>query len=250
MSFWDHLDVLRKSLIRSAVVVGLIAVVLFFFKDFLFDRIIFAPTRPDFFMYRALGVDFQLDLINIDVAAQFTTHIRITFIAALIIGVPYLIWELWNFVAPALYRHEKRAIKGGFLFAAILFYLGAMIGYSIVLPLMLRFFADYQVSDIVVNTFSLRSYIGLFSSSVLLFGLVFEFPTLIKVLSAMGLVHREDLRQYRRHAVCGVVILAAIITPSGDPFSLFVVSVPLYLLYEFSILICRKREVDEAAAEA
>ena len=240
MSFWDHLDVLRKSLIRSALFVGLTAVILFFFKDFLFGKVIFAPTKADFPLYRLLGVDFNLELINIDVAAQFTTHIRITFIAALIIGVPYLIYELWKFVAPALYRNEKTAIRGGFLFSAVLFYVGAAVGYFMVLPLMLNFFADYQVSELVHNTFSLKSYIGLFSSSVLLFGLVFEFPTIIKVLSQLGMVTRDTLKTYRKHALCGVVILAAAITPSGDPFSLFVVSVPLYLLYEFSIIICKK----------
>ena len=240
MSFWDHLDVLRKSLIRSAIFVGLTSVILFFFKDFLFDTIIFAPTKGNFWLYQVLHVDFNLQLINIDVAAQFTTHIRITFIAALIVSVPYLIYEIWKFVSPALFQHEKTAIRGGFMFAAVLFYVGAAVGYFIVLPLMLNFFADYQVSELVSNTFSLKSYIGLFASSVLLFGLVFEFPTIIKVMSAMGLVTRGTLKQYRKHAICGVVILAAVITPSGDPFSLLVVSIPLYFLYEFSILICRK----------
>ena len=245
MSFWDHLDVLRKSLIRSAIVVGLTAVILFFFKDFLFEKLIFAPTKPDFFLYKVLGVNLNLELINIDVAAQFTTHIRVTLITALIIGVPYLIWELWRFISPALYNNEKTAIKGGFCFAGVLFYIGATVGYCLVLPLMLKFFADYQVSEMVTNTFSLKSYISLFSSSVLMFGLVFEFPTIIKVLSAMDIVSKETLRQYRRHAICGVVILAAIITPSGDPFSLFIVSVPLYLLYEFSILICRTADTQK-----
>lgn len=240
MSFWDHLDILRNTLIRSAVVVGLVSVLLFFFKDFLFESFVFAPTRPDFYLYKALGVDFSLKLVNIDVAAQFTTHIRVTLILALIASAPFIIYELWKFVAPALYSNEKGAIRGGFVFAAVLYYIGVAVGYMVVLPLMLNFFADYQISSLVENTFSLTSYISLFFSSVFLFGLVFEFPTVIKILSALGLVTRQTLKTYRKHAICGVVILAALITPSGDPFSLFVVSVPLYLLYEFSILICRK----------
>ena len=133
-------------------------------------------------------------------------------------------------------------MSGAFTFASILFYVGVAVGYCVIFPLMLNFFVNYQVSADVPNTFSLSSYISLLTSTVLTFGLVFEFPTVISVLSALGLVTKELLKEYRRHAVCAVVILAALITPSGDPFSLMVVSIPLYMLYEFSILICRKGE--------
>lgn len=244
MTFWDHLDVLRKSIIRIAVALIGVTVVLFFFKDFLFGDVVLAPSESSFWLYRVLGLDFSLQLVNIEVAAQFMIHMKVTFVCALILTFPYIVYELWSFVAPALYENERKAIRGAFSFASALFYIGLALGYAVIFPLMINFFAGYQVTPEVPNTFSLSSYISLFSSTVLIFGIVFQFPTLIAILSALGIVTREGLRQYRRHAVCAVVVLAALITPSGDPFSLLVVTVPLYVLYEFSILICRKREVE------
>ncbi|MBR2065207.1 MAG: twin-arginine translocase subunit TatC [Bacteroidales bacterium] len=240
MTFWDHLEDLRKSIFRMIGVLAGTAVVLFFFKNFLFDDVVLAPSRSDFILYRLVGVDFSLSLVNIEVAAQFMIHMKVTFICALILSFPYLIYEIWRFISPALYENEKKAVSGAFAFASVLFYVGIAVGYFIILPLMLNFFADYQVSETVPNTFSLASYISLFSSTVLIFGIVFEFPTVIAVLSRLGVITRETLKKFRRHAICAVVILAAVITPTGDPFSLLVVSVPLYLLYEFSILISRK----------
>ena len=240
MTFWDHLEDLRKSIMRMAGVYILMAVVLFFFKDFLFDEVILAPSKKDFFFYRLVGLDFSLSLVNIEVSAQFMIHMKVTFICALILTFPYLVFELWRFVAPALYEKEKGAVRGAFSFASVLFYLGLAVGYFIILPVMLNFFAGYQVSADVPNTFSLSSYISLFTSTIMTFGLVFEFPTIVAILSALGLVTREMMREYRRHAICAVVIVAALITPSGDPFSLLVCTVPLYMLYEFSIFVCRK----------
>ncbi len=240
MTFWDHLDDLRAALVRSALAVLLAFIVLFFFKNFIFDVIILAPTSPDFYLYKILGVNCSFKLINVEVTAQFITHIKITFIAALIVTIPFIIYQLWKFVAPALYENEKHSIRSAFAFSSTLFYLGAAIGYFVVLPLMVYFFAGYTVSDLVENSFTLSSYISLFASSVLLFGLVFQFPTIIKVLSSLGIITRKTLVAYRKHAIVGVVFLAAIITPTGDPFTLTVVSVPLYLLYEFSVLIARK----------
>ncbi len=245
MTFWDHLEDLRKSMIRIAVAYIGVAVVLFFFKNLLFDYVILAPSKPDFYLYRLAGIDFSLSLVNIEVAAQFMIHMKVTFVCALILVFPYIIYEIWSFIAPALYDTEKRGVRGAFSFASVLFYTGLAVGYFVVFPLMVNFFAGYQVSPEVPNTFSLSSYISLFTSTVLTFGIVFEFPTLIAVLSALGVVTKEVMREYRRHAVCVVVILAALITPSGDPFSLLVVTVPLYLLYEFSILICRKGQIEE-----
>ena len=240
MTFWDHLEDLRKSIFRYAAVYIIVAVALFFFKDFLFDEIILAPTDKEFWLYRLLGLDFSLSLVNIEVSAQFLIHMKTTFICALILTFPYLVYELWRFIAPALYEREKKAVRGSFVFAGVLFYTGLAVGYSIILPLMINFFAGYQVSPDVPNTFSLSSYISLLTSTVMIFGIVFEFPTVIAALSALGIVTKQTLKQYRRHAICAVVVLAALITPSGDPFSLLVCTVPLYLLYEFSILICKK----------
>ena len=237
MTFWDHLEELRSSLFRMLAVFGVAVVVLFFFKDFLFDDVILAPSKSDFFLYRLLGADFSLTLVNIEVAAQFMIHMKITFICALIVTFPYLVYEVWRFVAPALYEKEKKAVRGAFLFASVLFYIGVAVGYAIVFPLMLNFFSGYHVSPDIPNTFSLSSYISMFTSMVMTFGIVFEFPTVALALSSLGLLTRDVLKSFRRHAICAVLIIAAIITPSGDPFSLLVVSVPLYVLYEFSILI-------------
>lgn len=246
MTFWDHLEDLRKSIFRVLSVFAVSVVVLFFFKNFIFDGIILAPSRSDFFMYKLLGADFSMTLVNIEVAAQFLIHMKITFIAALILTFPYIIYEVWRFIAPALYEKEKRVVSGAFAFASVLFYTGVFVGYTIVFPLMLNFFSGYQVSPDIPNTFSLTSYISLFTSMVLTFGIVFEFPTIVAVLSSLGIISKDVLKSFRRHAICAVLILAAIITPSGDPFSLMVVSVPLYMLYEFSILICRgKNKIEE-----
>lgn len=239
MTFWDHLDALRASIFRVAVVLMTATVGLFVFKDFLFDQIILAPSKSDFFLYRWIGAEFSIDLVNIEVTAQFMIHMKMSFLCAIILTFPYLIFKIWQFIAPALYDNEKRKVRNAFLFASGLFYTGVAIGYVLIFPLMLNFFADYQVSDAVPNMFSLSSYISLLTAMVLTFGIVFEFPTLVALLSSLGILKKETMRKYRRHAICAVVILAAIITPSGDPFSLMVVAIPLYLLFEFSVLICR-----------
>ena len=240
MTFWDHLEDLRGCIFRMLAVYAAAVVALFFFKGFLFDTLILAPSKPDFFLYKLLGTDFSMKLVNIEVAAQFLIHMKITLITGLIVTFPYLIYELWRFIAPALYEKEKRVVSGAFAFASLLFYKGVAVGYAVVFPLMLNFFSGYQVSPDIPNNFSLTSYISLFTSLVLTFGIVFEFPTVVAVLSSLGIVTKHMLKSFRKHAICVVLILAAVITPSGDPFSLMVVSVPLYLLYEFSILICRK----------
>ena len=240
MTFWDHLEDLRKCIFRMLAVFATAVIALFFFKTLLFEDVILAPSKPDFFLYRLLGADFSMTLVNIEVAAQFLIHMKITFISALILTFPFIIYEAWRFIAPALYEKEKKAVSFAFAFASVLFYAGVAVGYLMVFPLMLNFFAGYQVSPDIPNTFSLTSYISLFTSLVLTFGIVFEFPTVVAVLSSLKILNKESLKAFRKHALCIVLILAAVITPSGDPFSLMVVSVPLYLLYEFSILICRK----------
>lgn len=239
MTFWDHFDVLRKSIFRIVVVVLAAAIGLFSFKDFLFDDLILAPANEDFFLYKWFGADFSLELVNIEVTAQFMIHMKIAFLCAIVLTFPYVIFKVWQFIAPALYENERKKVRSAFLFASVLFYLGVFIGYTLIFPLMLNFFADYQVSAAVPNMFSLSSYISLLTSMVLTFGIVFEFPTLVVVLSSLGILKKEWMKEYRRHAILAVVVLAAIITPSGDPFSLAVVTLPLYLLYEFSVFICK-----------
>lgn len=240
MSFWDHLEDLRKSIIRVVLAMVGATVFLFLFKDFLFEGIVLAPAAGKSLFFRLTGVAFSLDLVNLEVAAQFMIHMKVTFLAALILVFPYFIYEVWKFISPALYENERKAVRGAFSVASILFYLGVLVGYLVIFPVMLYFFANYQVSPDVPNTFSLSSYISLLVSTVLAFGIVFELPTVIALLSALGIVTKQILKKYRKYAFCAVLILAAIITPTGDPFSLMVCSIPIYLLYEFGIIISRK----------
>lgn len=239
MTFWDHLDALRASLIKVIVAFLVVAIGLFPFKVFLFDNLILAPTKSDFWIYKLLGADFSLNLVNIELTTQFMIHMKMTLLCAAVLVFPYMVYQVWKFIAPALYSNEKNAIGKAFLLSSFLFYAGVVISYLIIIPLMLNFFSGYQVSADVPNMFSLSSYISIFTSMALTFGIVFEFPILTILLSSLGLLHRASMKQYRRHAVCAIVVLAAVITPSGDPFSLAIVAVPLYLLYELSVLICK-----------
>lgn len=248
MSFWDHLDDLRKTLLRMVVVFACATLGLFFFKSFLFDTVVLAPSRNDFFLYRLLGVDMSVELQNIEVSAQFFIHMKVTLIIALLLTFPYLVYELWRFVAPALYKKEKKLIGGAFAFAGVLFYAGVALAYFLIFPLMINFFVNYQVSDLIDNKFAISSYISMLLSTALIFGLVFELPILISILSSIGLVTKQMLKKYRRQALCLIMILAAVITPSGDPFTLIICTIPIYLLYELSILIC-KNEITEDAEE-
>ena len=240
MSFWDHLDVLRGTLFRSALSVFLASIVMFCFKDFLFGKVILAPSRPDFFMYKILGGGVSMQLINTEVSAQFFVHLKVSFICGLVIAFPYIIYEIWKFIAPALYDNEMRSVRKAFLGSALLFYAGVATGFCLLFPVTLSFFQGYPVSDAIANTITLNSYISMFSSMVILFGIVFEFPVLIAILSNMGIVTREMLTKYRKHAFVGVLIVAAVITPA-DPFSMLIAAAPLYLLYELSVIVCVRK---------
>lgn len=237
MSFWDHLDVLRGTLFRSVLAIILVSVLFLAFPERLFKAVLW-PTTSDFVLYRWLGQDFSMTLINIEVSAQFFVHLKVSFMMAAVIAFPYVIFEIWKFIAPALYDNEKKAVKKAFGMSSFLFYLGVAVGYFIVLPVCLMFFMNYTVSDSVENTISLGSYISLFTSMVFMIGLLFEFPTIVMVLSHLGLLTRKQLRGYRKVAIVVILILAALITPS-DPFSMFVLAIPLYGLYELSILVCK-----------
>ena len=237
MSFWDHLDELRGTIFRSLLAVCLLAVLGFVFKRALFAAVL-APASEDFFIYRLLGWRFDLELINVEMSAQFFVHLQAAFSAALILACPYIIWELWRFIAPALYKGERRAVGTAFLMATGLFYAGAAVGYLLVLPACVQFFLNYSVSELITNSITISSYMSMFTSTVLLVGVAFEFPTVIMVLSHLGLLGKDDLKRYRKYAFIVVLILSALITPS-DPFSMFVLSIPLYGLYEFSILVCK-----------
>ena len=241
MSFWEHLDVLRGALIRVLAVVFALSCLGLAFKEPLF-KVILAPARPDFFIYRLLGMDFGMTLINVDISAQFVTHLRASVVAAFILSFPYLVWEIWRFVLPALYAGEKKAVRRTFLLSSVLFYVGAAVGYFIVLPLCLQFFMGYSISPDITNTATLRSYMSMFSSLVLLMGIAFEFPSVILLLSMLGIVDRPLLRRGRKYAFIALLIVAAFITPTGDPLSMLLLAAPLYLLYELSITLCSSQK--------
>lgn len=241
MSFWEHLDVLRGALIRVLAVVFALSCLGLAFKEPLF-KVILAPARPDFFIYRLLGMDFGMTLINVDISAQFVTHLRASVVAAFILSFPYLVWEIWRFVLPALYAGEKKAVRRTFLLSSVLFYVGAAVGYFIVLPLCLQFFMGYSISPDITNTATLRSYMSMFSSLVLLMGIAFEFPSVILLLSMLGIVDRPLLRRGRKYAFVALLIVAAFITPTGDPLSMLLLAAPLYLLYELSITLCSSQK--------
>ena len=239
MSFWDHLDVLRGTLFRSLAAVCLCSILGFVFKDFLFDGIVLAPSHPDFCIYRLLGWSFSMQLINVEVSAQFFVHLKAAFAVGVVLAFPYVVWELWRFLEPALYAGEKRPVRLAFSLSTGLFYLGVAVGYFIVLPVCLQFFMNYTVSDTVANTITIGSYMSMFFSMVLLIGIAFEFPSVMLVLNRLGVLGRETLQKGRRYAVIVVLVLSALITPA-DPFSMFVLAFPLYFLYELSILLCSK----------
>ncbi|MCF0177485.1 MAG: twin-arginine translocase subunit TatC [Bacteroidales bacterium] len=253
MSFWEHLDELRKIIFRCAILLVILMVVAFCLKKPLFDAI-FAPLSSDFSLYRLFNrllalmhlpaiEPFDIQLMNIDMVAQFFTHLRVSLFAALVVGMPFIFHQLWSFVRPALYSHEKKLVKNAFAFAGILFYVGVLTSYFIVVPLTVRFLGTYQVSPDVPNQIALNSYIGMFVSLLLVMGIVFEMPILAILLSKIGIINKEMMQEYRKHAIVVLLIAAAVITPSGDAVTLFFVAIPLYLLYEFSIVVCKKASV-------
>ena len=241
MSFWEHLDVLRGAVIRILIAVCALSCLGLAFKEPLF-RFILAPSEPDFPMYGLMGADLDMKLINVDISAQFFAHLKASVIAGLILAFPYMVWEVWKFILPALYAYEKRAVRRTFLLSSGLFYLGAAVGYFVVLPFCLQFFMNYSVSPDIANTATLRSYMSMFGSLVLLMGIAFEFPSVILLLSMLGIVDRKLLRSGRKYAFIALLVVAAFITPTGDPLSMLLLTAPLYLLYELSIALCSSRK--------
>lgn len=248
MSFWDHLEAFRWTLVRSLGALLVFAIGSFALMPYLYDRVIMAPTRADFFLYRYLckitssipfvpdfcDDTFHVDIINIKLASQFFRHMSTSFWLALILTFPYLVYEIWRFISPALYLHERKNIRWAFLFGTIMFFIGCTVGYSLVFPMTFRFLATYQLSDVIVNQISLDSYMDNFLMLVFIMGIVFELPLMSWLLSQLGLLNRSFFKKYRRHAIVGLLVAAAIITPSSDPFTLSVVFFPLYFLYEMS----------------
>ena len=251
MSFLGHLEALRWHLFRAVIAVMTMAIVLFFFKEFLFDGILLAPKSPEFLTYKILcsignklnlGDDFCITvipftLISTDISAQFTTHMWVAFIAGLVVSFPYVVWEIWRFIKPALSTKEKSYARGIVFYTSFLFMLGILFGYYVITPMTVNFLGNYQVSEQVKNTITLDSFISIVTTMTLITGIVFELPIVVYFLSKVGILTPTFMRTYRRHAVVVILIIAAVITPTSDATTLVMVALPLYVLYEISILV-------------
>ena len=249
MSFWDHLEELRAHIFRSLAAIVILAIVAFIFKGIIFDLIILAPKDSDFITNRmlcklgellsvdALCIDeINLVLQNINMSGQFMMHLYVSFIAGLIVAIPYVLWEVWRFIMPALESNEKKYSKGFVLISSALFLTGVLFSYFVIVPLTINFLGTYQVSESVANQIQLNSYVSTVVSVTIAVGIVFELPILIYFLTKIGIVTPQFLRKNRKVMLVMVLVLSAIITPP-DVFSQVLVSLPLLGLYEISIRI-------------
>jgi sec-independent protein translocase protein TatC len=252
MSFMEHLGELRWHLMRSTAVVVVFSMVAFSSKAIIFDQIIFGPKQPDFPTYTFfcwltgyIGTEVfcfnetPFELLNMRMSGQFQMHLWVSFVAGLIVAFPYVFWEIWRFVKPGLYGNEKKSSRGVIFFTTLLFVLGVVFGYYVIVPLSVQFLGTYAVSAEVVNRIDLSSYISMVSSVTLATGILFQLPIAIYFLSKIGVVTPELLKKYRRHAIVAILLLSAIITPP-DIASQVLVTLPVLVLYQISIFVSRR----------
>ncbi len=252
MSFLEHLEVLRWHLVRSTVVILIMATAAFIFKGFVFDDVILAQKNADFWTYELFCKishligrgddlcmsDIKFSVINITMSGQFTVHIMTSLVAGLILGFPYILFEVWRFISPALQKKEKKHARSLVFSGSLLFMLGILFGYYFVSPLSVQFLGNYQISESVTNQIDLKSFISTVTTVTLVCGLVFELPLIVYFLSKMGIMTPEFMRKYRKHAIVVTLVLSAIITPP-DVSSQVLLTIPLLVLYEFSIFISK-----------
>ena len=237
MTFWDHLDELRSVIIRAFVVTVVVAVVAFCLKDELF-AVVLAPRTSDFITYRLMGVEpFSIHLMNTGLTEQFMIHMKTAFYAGVLVASPYIVYLLFRFISPALYDNERRYATALVSSGYLMFMLGTLLNYFLIFPLTVKFLGTYQVSEDVANMLTLQSYMDTLLMMSLVMGIVFELPVVSWLLSRMGLINAQMMKTWRKHAVVAILIISAIITPTTDAFTLFVVALPIWLLYEVSILI-------------
>ena len=238
-TFWEHLDELRSCLIRIAIAVIGFAFFIFFFKDDLF-RIVLAPKSSDFVTYRLLHVSaFDIHLMNIGLTEQFMIHLKTAMYVGVLLASPYILYQIFRFVSPALYTNERKYAVGIVGSAYIMFMLGNLLNYFLIFPFTLKFLGTYQVSVDVSNMLTLQSYMDTLFILSLMIGVVFELPVVTWILGKMGFIDKQMMQQYRKHAIVLILIIAAVITPTTDAFTLIIVSVPIWLLYEVSVLIVK-----------
>ncbi len=252
MSFLDHLGELRWHLVRSSIAIFFFAVVAFLSKEVIFDVIIFGPKQMDFPTYTFFcwlssyvgGNVFCFDempfeLLNMRMSGQFQMHLWVSLVAGVIIAFPYVFWEIWRFIQPGLHESERKNSRGVILFTTILFLLGVLFGYYVIVPLSVQFLGTYTVSSEIFNRIDLTSYISMVSSVTLATGILFQLPIAVYFLSKLGVVTPDLLKTYRRHASVGILLLSAIITPP-DIASQILVTFPVLILYQISIGVSRR----------
>ncbi|WP_230145022.1 MULTISPECIES: twin-arginine translocase subunit TatC [unclassified Pedobacter] len=251
MSFFDHLDILRKHLIRSAFAITLTTAWAFTYYDFVFDRIILGPKKADFLTYRLmcwigrhfkLGTDYCLreisfKIINTEMAGQFNLQLNSSVIIGIILGFPYLLFEIWLFIRPALNLRERKAASGFVFYASLLFLLGILFGYYIIAPYSIRFLVGFHVSEVIENQITIDSYLSSIVTLTLGTGIIFEMPIIVLLLSKLGLLTPKLMRSSRRYAVVVMLIIAAVVTPTPDIQTMLIVFLPLMILYEISIIV-------------
>ncbi|ATP57888.1 twin-arginine translocase subunit TatC [Pedobacter ginsengisoli] len=252
MSFFDHIDVLRKHLLRALGVVLVLTIGAFYYTDFIFNTIIMGPKNPTFWTYRmmcklverfpSIGPEFcitKIDakIINTEMAGQFTLQLNSCVMVGIILGIPYLLFELWLFVKPALHENERKSASGFVAFASFLFFLGIMFGYYIICPLSINFLTNFTVSPEIQNTFTIDSYLSSVMTLTLGSGVIFQLPVIIFILSKLGIMTPAFMRASRRYSTVLILIIAAVVTPTADPYTMLIVALPLFLLYELSIFI-------------
>ena len=237
LTFWDHLDELRTVIIRILVITAIAAVAAFCLKEELF-AVVLAPRSSDFITYRLMGVEpFSISLMNTGLTEQFMVHLRTALYAGVLVALPYILYQLFRFVSPALYDHERRyatlLVGSGYM----MFMVGTLLNYLLIFPLTVKFLGTYQVSPEVTNMLTLQSYMDTLLMMNFVMGIVFELPVVSWILGKMGVINAQMMSSMRRHAVVAILIVAAMITPTTDAFTLFVVALPIWLLYEMSIWI-------------
>ena len=240
MTFWDHLDELRSVVIKALVVTVVAAAIAFCLKDQLFE-VVLAPRTSDFITYRLLGVEpFSIHLMNTGLTEQFMIHLKTSMFAGVLVASPYIIYLLFHFISPALYDNERKYATLLCTSGYLMFMLGTLLNYLLIFPLTVKFLGTYQVSEDVANMLTLQSYMDTLLMMSLVMGIIFELPVVSWLLGKMGLLKASMMRMWRKHAIVAILVIAAIITPTTDAFTLFIVALPIWLLYELSIFIVKK----------
>ena len=262
MSFIEHLEDLRWHIIRVLLVIVAMSIFFLIRPDLVFDKVILGPKDPNFPTYRimcALGEwlhlkglcisELNYDLFYLNISSPFLLYLRVGIMGGAIFAFPYILWEIWRFVRPGLYTHEQRNLGGLVFIATLLFYIGCFFGYFLLAPFSINFLANFELSDQVTNQFTFDSYLGILTGMVLWTGVIFEIPMIAYFLARMGLLTNTFMMQQRKYAFVASLVLAAVITPSGDAFSLFLVATPLWALYEVSIVVVRRVEKKQRQKE-